>query len=149
MQRFLVTELARRGLVEADFAGAPPFGGPLADQLTYEPQACEGSAGIDSSGLVRWSGGGARYLYILEADSANPGVPPNLDLPEGTIWRLDVGPEDSSMTSGLTYGTVPQGATQTFPASGAPAPLVSGQTYYLYAMMDVALPLSRCLFTAP
>ncbi|MEE2828193.1 MAG: proteinase inhibitor [Myxococcota bacterium] len=149
MQRFLVTELARRGLVEADFAGAPPFGGPLADQLTYEPQACEGSAGIDSSGLIRWAGGGARYLYVLQADSANPGVPPNLDLPEGTLWRLDVGPEDSPMTSGVTYGTVPQGATQSFPADGAPAPLLSGQTYYLYAMMDVALPLSRCLFTAP
>ena len=146
---FLEGELQRRGLTEADFADAEPFGGPLADQLAYEPGPCSGTNGVGSDGRVRWSGGAARYLYVLEAGATSPLVPPNLDLPTGTLWRLDVPPDGTPLNTGLTYADVPSGSAQAFPLVGAPAALVSGRTYYLYAARDVAQPLTRCLFTAP
>jgi hypothetical protein len=70
-------------------------------------------------------------------------------LPEGTLWRVDVAPTDAPLPSGLPYGEVPAGATQAAPASGAPSPLISGQTYYLVALRDVYQPVTRCLFVAP
>jgi hypothetical protein len=147
MKAFLEGELERRGLEEEDFADAEPFGGPLYDQLTYDPEGCEDGEGIDRDGVVTWSGGGARYLYLLEPGSDSPGVPPNLDLPEGTLWRLDVSPDAAPVESGITYGSTPDGTSQHTPAQGAPPALVSGQTYYLYALADIYQPLTRCLFT--
>jgi hypothetical protein len=149
MQRFLEGELGRRGLTRDSFAATMPFGGPLYAQLNFTPSACGAGEGLDAEGRLVWTGGGARYLYLLEADASAPGVPPNLDLPEGTLWRLDVAPTDAPLASGVTPGVVPAGARQAFPASGAPAALVSGQTYYLYALRDIYQPLARCLFTAP
>ena len=149
MRNFLEGELERRGLSPADFEGAQAFGGPLADQMFYEPTACTNGNGVDANGLINWSGGGIRYLYILEGDAESPGVPPNRNLPEGTIWHFDISPAQASLPSGVQYGELPEGATQVFPASGAPAALESGRTYYLYALMDIALPLTRCLFVAP
>jgi hypothetical protein len=149
MQRFLEGELGRRGLTRDSFAATQPFGGPLYAQLQYTPSACGAGEGLDAEGRLVWTGGGARYLYVLEPDASAPGVPPNLDLPEGTLWRLDVAPTDSPLASGVTPGVVPTGARQAFPKTGAPAPLVSGQTYYLYALRDIYQPLSRCLFKAP
>jgi hypothetical protein len=32
---------------------------------------------------------------------------------------------------------------------GAPAALAPGQTYYLYVLADIGIPLTRCLFTTP
>lgn len=139
---------ARRGVTESDFAGADPFGGPLADQLTYEPDDCSSSAGVDADGTVRWAGGPARYLYVLEADANNPGVPPNLDLPDGTLWRVDVPPTNDAISSGVAYGSDPVGAERVFPEDGAAQPLVSGEEYYLYVLFDIAQPLTRCVFTA-
>jgi hypothetical protein len=75
-------------------------------------------------------------------------VPPNLDLPEGTIWRLDVAPTAVPIESGVVYGVVPDGASQRFP-DGAPAPLASGEVVYLYVLKDVYQPLTRCLMTVP
>lgn len=148
MIAFFEAELAYRGLVEADFADTKPFGGPLYDQLVYEPQACEDGEGIDGDGTLRWDGGGARYVYVLEAGSDNPTVPPNLDLPEGTLWRVDVPADGSPIDAGsVTYGSVPQGTTQRFPADGEPTPLVPGTEYYLYVTADVGIPITRCLFT--
>jgi hypothetical protein len=145
---FFEAELARRGLVESDFADAEPFGGPLADQLVYEPGRCEGDVGVDDDGTVRWSGGPARYLYVLAAGSDNPGVPPNLDLPEGTLWRVDVPPTGDAIASGLSYGDPPGASVQAFPTSGAPQALVPGQDYYLYVLFDIVQPITRCVFTA-
>lgn len=148
MKAFLEGELARRGLEPADFADAPAFGGPLADQLAYEPDACSGSAGVDGDGRITWAGGGARYVYILEEGAANPGVPPNLDLPTGTIWRLDVPWFEDPIRSGITYGSSPQGTVQAYPDGAAAPPLQPGETYYLYVLRDIYQPLTRCLFTA-
>lgn len=147
MVAFLEGELARRGLTRADFADAEPFGGVLYDQLVYEPTPCGAGQGMEGGELV-WSGGDARYLYVLAAGSMSPGVPPNLDTPDGTIWRVDVAPDDAPISSGVAYGVAPAGARTAFPASGAPAALVSGQTYYLVALRDIYQPLTRCLFVA-
>ena len=149
MRAFIEGELNRRGLTREDASSIQPFGGPIYDQLVYTPEACTGRAGMDEAGLITWSGIPARYVYVLEADSENPGVPPNLDLPDGTLWRLDVPPDAQPIDSGIAYGVVPEGLTQRFPSEGAPAALVSGETYYLYVLLDVGVPLTRCLFEAP
>jgi hypothetical protein len=86
---------------------------------------------------------------VLEAGSANPGVPPNLDTPRGTLWRLDVPFTGSPINTGIRYGVVPQGASQRVPAmNAAPPALQSGRQYYLYVLQDVAIPITRCTFTA-
>jgi hypothetical protein len=146
MKRFFEDELARRGYTQADFADAPPFGGVLYDQLQYKPGACENGEGVGADGSLSWRGGGARYVYVLEADAANPLAPPNMDLPEGTIWRLDVRPDANPIQRGLAYGGVPQGASQRFPEAGRPAALTRGSAYYLYVLADIGLPITRCLF---
>jgi hypothetical protein len=149
MRAFIEGELSRRGLTRDDAASIEPFGGPIYDQLVYTPEACTGRAGMDSEGVLTWSGIPARYVYVLEAGSDNPGVPPNLDLPEGTLWRLDVPPDAQPLESGVPYGEVPAGVTQRFPEAGAAVALESGETYYLYVLLDVGVPLTRCLFEAP
>ena len=99
---------------------------------------------------VRKSGGDVRYLYVLEADATTPTVPPNLDLPDGTLWRVDVGVDGAPLESGVSYGEVPSGAAQAFPAEGAaPVELVSGRAYYLAAFVDIIQPATRCVFQAP
>lgn len=149
MQRFLEGELRRRGLLREDFAGHEAFGGPLADQLAFLPEACTADEGLDADGTLRWSGGAARYLYVLEPWAAPPGVPPNLDLPEGTLWRVDVAWTDAPISSGVRYGEVPSGATQRFPKDEAVPELIPGEEYYLYVLYDIYQPLTRCLFVAP
>ncbi|MEZ4392173.1 MAG: proteinase inhibitor, partial [Polyangiales bacterium] len=149
MRAFFEAELMHRGRTRESFARAEPFGGPIYDQLVFRPSACAPGVGVDASGSITWTGGRARYLYVLDASAESPGVPPNLDLPTGTRWRVDVAPTDAPLASGVTYGQVPMGATQRFPATGAPVALSAGQTYYLYVLADVGIPLTRCLFTAP
>ena len=104
---------------------------------------------MDDDGNLIWTGGEARYLYVLSADAANPGLPPNLDLPDGTQWRADVLYDVDPFPSGVAYGVLPVGALQRHPESGDPAGLVSGQQYYLYVLRDVVLPIARCLFQVP
>lgn len=149
MVAFFEAELARRGVEKSAYAGT--YGaGPLDDQRFFTPKACEASEGVSADGTLRWLNGPARYVYVLEAGSGNPTVPPNLDLPEGTLWRLDVPASGTPVKSGeVKFGVVPSGTTQKFPASGAPAALVSGRSYYLYVVADIVFPNSRCLFTAP
>lgn len=148
MRDFFIRELEYRGRTEADFEDAEPFGGPLVSQLEYVPSECENGEGVRRDGTIVWEGGDARYVYVLDAGSANPTVPPNLDLPEGTRWRIDVFHTDEPVASGsVTYGELPAGLTQRFPEDGTPEPLVPGQQYYLYVTRDVILPATRCLFT--
>jgi hypothetical protein len=148
MQAFWTGELARQGYSEADFAATEPFGGPLYDQIVYELQACENGEGVTSDGRVVWTGGDARYVYVLAPGSLNPGVPPNLDLPDGTLWRLDVAWTADPISSGILYGEEAAGSFQAFPATGAPEALVPGQQYAIYVLRDIYQPVTRCLFTA-
>jgi hypothetical protein len=113
------------------------------------PQACAADVGIDASGKLVWKGGGARYLYVLEASASNPGVPPNLDEPSGTVWLVDVPSSAPAFASGLAYGSPASGMRQRIPSQGAPPALVPGQTYYLYVLRDIAQPIARCLFDVP
>ncbi len=150
MVNFFVKELEYRGRNIEDFSDSPPFGGPLHDQIFFQPSQCQNEEGISDSGAISWAGGDARYLYILEKSSRSPTVPPNLDKPDGTIWRIDVGASESPLKSGsVFYGTTPGGARQVIPDSGAAPKLDSGATYYLYASLDVGLPITRCLFKLP
>ncbi|MEZ4459026.1 MAG: hypothetical protein R3E66_04730 [bacterium] len=121
MTAFFVAELLHRGKTQADFAQTPPFGGPLYDQIYYEPTACASGIGVDAQGKVTWDGGTARYLYVLEQGSKSPTIPPNLDRPAGTLWRVDVAPTEMAVASGsVTFGTVPSGATQVVPETVHP-----------------------------
>jgi hypothetical protein len=146
MKTFFLEEYLRRGNLESEAAAIPPFGGPLVTQATFEPRACAGSIGVKADGTIRFTGS-ARYLYLLESGSANPGVPPNLDTPEGTIWRVDVAESAPALRGAVTYGRVPVGAAQRVPASGAPRALTVGEQVYLYTLADVGLPLTRCIAT--
>lgn len=151
MMQFWLGEFDRRGLQVEDMEDYLPVGSTLLDQVDYVLQPCEGGDGVDSDGVITWEDDRtARYLYVLEEGSSNPGVPPNFDMPDGVIWRVDIDHDDEPFTSGVTYGVTPGASTQMYPEAGtAPASLASGQTYHLYVLFDVALPIARCSFTAP
>lgn len=148
MRTLLVGEWERRGFTLEDAAAIAPFGGPLADQLDYVPSQCKAGEGVDADGRLVWSGGDARYLYVLAPDAANPGVPPNLDEPSGTLWLADVPSAEPAFASGVVYGQLSGKMQKRLPA-GAPPALIPGQTYYLVVLADIGIPLARCLFTAP
>lgn len=84
----------------------------------------------------------------MKASSANPGVPPNLDEPAGTLCLVDVPSAGAPFASGLRYGTVEGNLRQRIP-TGTAAPLAKGDTCRLYVLADVGIPITRCLFTAP
>ncbi|MFL5353472.1 hypothetical protein [Archangium sp.] len=148
--RFFEAELLQRGYKREDYTSQPYGAGPLDDQRFYRPTTCENGEGISADGTLNWRGGKARYVYVLEQEATSPTVPPNLDLPEGTLWRIDVPADGTPVASGsVRYGVVPAGMSQRFPASGSPATLTSGKTYYLYVLADIIVPVTRCLFVAP
>lgn len=149
---FFRAEFGRRGLEESWAREIKDIGGPLVEQRDHVPEACAGEATIEPDGTIRWSDErGARYIYVLADGSANPGLPPNFDLPEGTLWRVSVPFEGEPLESGsVRYGSVPAGALQTHPMNGtAPDSLQSGTRYYLYILNDIAVPVARCLVTIP
>ncbi len=149
LTKFFAEELAYRGMSPADFAGAEPTPKIFYDQAIYEPGPCTADEGIDATGAIRWSGGWARYVYVLAGDAGNPGVPPNLDKPAGTLWRLDAESDGPPFKSGdVQYGELLPSTSQSVPGMGAPAALKAGQTYYLYVLADIGVPITRCLFTA-
>jgi hypothetical protein len=149
MKRFFEKEIEHRKLSAADFEGVPDGFGPLSEQYYFKPQPCSGREGIAADGTVTWGNGRARRVYVMDAQAHAPTVFPNLDLPPGTQWRLDVPPSGSPLVSGsVKYGTVPEGLTQRFPKSGPPRSLVPGQQYFLYVSADQMLPITRCLITA-
>ncbi len=151
MRKFFEGELAARGVARSVFPPGTTGAGPLDEQRFFKPEACKNGEGVGPGGTMTWLNGRARYLYVLEASASSPTVPPNLDLPEGTIWRVDVPATGTEplLTGTVKYGQIPVGTSQRFPASGVPVPLVSGKSYYLYVLADIAQPNARCLFTAP
>jgi len=146
MKAFLVAELTHRGLTEEWARSVPPFGGPIYANSVKPPAVCQAGQGVDPEGKAHWTGGDARYVYVLAQGSKNPGVPPNLDLPAGTIWRLDVLASEAPVESGVPFGTTPPGTFQWFPESTPAQPLQAGTTYQLVALLDVGVPLVNCLF---
>lgn len=145
MRAFVDAELKRRGISEPAARAVAPFGGPIYDNFVRPAKACEAGEGVDPQGRVVFDGK-ARYLYVLEAGSKNPGVPPNLDHPEGLVWRLDVLASANPVESGLAYATTPAGSFQDVPAQSVAPALVRGRTYQLTALRDVGIPSTNCLF---
>ena len=82
----------------------------------------------------------------MEQGSKNPVVPPNLDLPEGTIWRLDVLASADALKSPITYGKTPKGTFQAYPESSSAPELEKGETYHLVLLGDPGLALVNCEF---
>jgi hypothetical protein len=146
MRAFLENEMSRRGITPEEASSITPFGGPIYDQLVFAPEACANGEGVSADGTVTWRGGDARYVYVLENGAGNPGVPPNLDTPTGTVWRLDVQATGTPVASGVAYGATRDGSDQRVPESGDAPALVDGETYYLYVLLDVGVPVTRCLF---
>ena len=149
MVAFVEAELSRRGITTEQARGLPPFAPFFRDLIEFEPEACPDGIGLDAEGQLRWTGGAARMVWVLEADAQAPGVPPNFDLPEGTIWALRSNSDAAPMSCGMAYGEVPAGTVQRVPSGGAPPALVSGETYFLDVQRDLAQPITRCLFVAP
>lgn len=149
MRAFFADELSHRGLTADMFADAPPTGVPLLEQMHYTPTDCTDGEGLMPDGTLIWSGGPARYIYVMHTDTDNPTIPPNLDLPEGTLWRLDVPTGGEPVFPGeVIYGERPMGMIQAHPME-APEALVSGQSYKLYVTRDVFQPITRCIFRVP
>lgn len=146
MRRFFEGELARRGLTRDDFNDSSPIGGPLYEQVRYVPTECERGEQVGLTGEISWSGGAARYIYVLSSGTTSPGAPPNFDRPEGMIWKLDVDHRADGIMS-ARYGETLDQTRQSFPESGSPAPLVEGEEYYLYVLKDIGVPITRCVFT--
>lgn len=147
MKAFFEGELTRRGLERADFDETPPFGGFLLDLIYFEPEACEDGLGVARDGTASWSGSAARYLYILEGDSLSPGVPPNFDIPEGALYRLNVSSDAAPIESGFNvFAPLEEGRSLTLPATPEDLQLVEGETYYMAVFTDMTLPAMRCTF---
>ncbi len=146
MKAFALAELKRRGRSEEWARAVPPFGGPIYQNSVKKPEACAAGQGVEPDGTVRWTGGSARYVYVSRLGSKNPGVPPNLDLPEGTLWRLDVLANAKALTSGIAFGQTPEGTFQAYPESTPAAPLTRGESYQLFVLLDVGVPLTNCTF---
>ncbi|SMF18036.1 hypothetical protein [Pseudobacteriovorax antillogorgiicola] len=152
MKAFFMNEFNRRGITQEMVDSYGDFGGFIFDRARNQvPTLCTPEEeGLLSNGTVAWSGGPARYVYILPALAPNPLVPPNSDTPEGTVWRLNVDHRAPALESGVTYGGIPQGSYQAVPVADQVAPpLVSGQVYRLYVLKDVLFPLTNCFFKAP
>ncbi|HET9953572.1 MAG TPA: hypothetical protein VFQ61_03660 [Polyangiaceae bacterium] len=146
MRALVEQELMRRGVSEEDSRKVPPFGGPIYESSVRPPTSCGAGEGVAPDGHVFFKSS-ARYVYVLENGSNNPGVPPNLDRPAGTLFRLDVLASQDPIESGtLTYGSTPQGSFQVVPAEGTAPALQTGKVYQLTALRDVGVPVTNCTF---
>lgn len=145
MKAFMLLELERRGISLEEAQAVPPFGGPIYADYNKQPTRCTASEGIDPQGVVRFPGE-ARYVYVLEEGGKNPGVPPNLDLPEGTLWKLNVLPNAPALKDGFHYGATPTGSYQHTPEA-TPAPqLYFGKRYHFVVVQWVGLMAVNCTF---
>lgn len=148
MRALLRDELSRRGISDEEAQAVSPFGGPIYQNLVTPPTECGAGEGVDEAGRVTWKGSlGARYLYVMAEDSDNVGVPPNLDNPDGTLWRLDVLPNAKALQPGVVYGTTPAGSYQATPSDALAPALQPGTRYHFAALLEVGFPLSNCVFS--
>ena len=89
----------------------------------------------------------SRYVYLLDAAAETPIVPPNLDTPVGTLCRIKVAADAQPISSGLVYGSLPNGASQKIPATGAAPQLLEDSSYRLHVLSDLGFALANCYFT--
>lgn len=146
MQKFLRAEMERRGITEDEARAVAPFGGPIYQNRLMKPVECAGQ-GVDPEARVQLGDERVRYLYVMQADAENPGVPPDQDLPDGTLWRIDVLASAEPIKGPIAYGSTPKGSFQVLPADKSAPLLEQGKRYKLYALRDVGLPAVNCTFT--
>jgi len=163
MQAFFKGLATDLGTTDEEIAAMPPLADFLASQLREEPKQCEKGVGGDpKTGKITWKAKildqfpagivPARFIYVLEEDAQTPLVTPNLDKPIGTLWRLEA-PSflQGFLSNSVRYGEVrKKNAVQTIPDPerfGKPKALVPGRIYRLVVQLDVAFPLTNCLFT--
>lgn len=145
MRALMLREMERRGISVEEAKAVPPFGGPIYANSIAKPTRCTAAEGVDSDGVVHFPDD-ARYVYVLKNNTKNPGVPPNLDLPDGTLWRLDVLPNAEALREGFRYGETPPGSYQHTPAA-SPAPrLYFATTYHFVVIKYVGLTAVNCTF---
>lgn len=150
VQTFFNNELNRRGVTDADIAEMEEFGYFLIDIIEQPPVECTAEEAFQDDGKIYWKDSTARYIYVKESGSKNPGVPPSNDNPEGVLWRLDVIANYEGLSPGIEYGAMPEGTYQVTPSdNSAPPTLVSGEQYHLYVLKDILQPVCNCIFTAP
>ncbi len=159
MQDFFKGLAKDLGTTEEEIKTMPPLADFLASQLREDPKACESGEGVDAKTMkVKWNTKifgfpiftPVRFVYILEEDAQTPLVTPNLDKPIGTLWRLDA----SSFLKGfysnsIKYGEVPKNGTQTIPDPArfpALKTLELGKNYRIVVQLDVAFPVTNCVF---
>lgn len=146
MKAFLAKELERRGISQEQAAAVPPFGGPIYANESMPTEACQGQ-GVDPAGKLQLGAAKVRYVYVMSDGARNPGVPPDQDLPDGTLWRLDVLASAAAIGGELPYATTPPGTFQMLPEDQPAPALEQGTRYKLYALQDVGLPVINCSFT--
>lgn len=158
MRAFFEAELSRRGISDEDISKLDPFDNWLFENARKQkPVDCAVGEGVNPDGTVRWFGTPdqkperklARYIYILSENAPNPLVPPNLDTPEETYWRLNVRSDAPPVESGIAYGKIMEGTYQAVPVGGSAPALEPGKVYRLYVLFDVLFPITNCKFTAP
>ena len=144
MRAFFESEFERRGGTQDDVEHAGDTLASFFGRLSEESVPCVTPWEGMMDGLITWYGDGSshgvRQLYIQEEYSLIPGFPPNLDLPEGTVWALYANPDSDPMLSGtVALGEIPDGARQVVPADGSEPALVEGRTYRIFATADFML----------
>jgi len=151
-RRFFLEELDHRQVSQEEIDSVRPLAGPLSGNTVSETTSCSTGVGIDAQGVFHWKGTAIRYAWVQRPDAANPGIPPNLDLPENTIWQASVHHENPAIPPGsLVYSAKPPGAEQTYPAEDAGLPtLTAGETYKLFLLPDHGqYLLENCTFVYP
>lgn len=151
MRAFFEAEMDRRGADQDDLDEAQQQFDALFGRLFETVSACVSPYEGIVDGKIVWNGDGVRQIYILDPGADAPGFPPNLHLPEGTVWALFVDTDAAPIESGtLSIGEIPDGAVQAWPADGSAPVLSDGSTYKLYATPDVMnVREANCTFTAP
>lgn len=149
MKAFFTAEFERRAGSEEDLEEALGQFDALFGRLFEDVYDCIDPYEGIVEGTVTWNGDGVRQIYILEEDAPTPGFPPNLHLPEGTVWALFVDPASAPLESGTVVpGVVPDGTIQAWPEDGSAPDLIEGRTYRLYTSPDVMIPReANCTFT--
>ncbi|MFT5681030.1 MAG: hypothetical protein ACI8RZ_001936 [Myxococcota bacterium] len=149
MKAFFTAELERRDGSEEDLEEAQGQFDALFGRLFEDVYDCIDPYEGIVEGAVTWNGDGVRQIYILEEGADTPGFPPNLHLPQGTVWAIFAEAESAPMASGTVVpGVVPDGAVQAWPEDGSVPAMVEGQKYRLYTSPDVMIPReANCTFT--
>jgi hypothetical protein len=150
MQAYFMAEFERRGGTDADIETAREQFRQINNTLFTPAVECGPGEGLDAEGRLVWKGGSVRQVYIQEVGSENPGAPPNMDRPEGTLWALYADEGQPNFESGtIIPGVIPAGGVQRTPEDDTVAPVFEdGKKYRLFVTPDLLVGMNaNCNFT--